>query len=270
MSNSSFDPKPQRDKKRYRDSHQQTVYLRPSNRSRRPDRKPRRQPLRVLLTVIEVLAVVGLLWVVWDMWQTRNRLNEEANRLSQQALESDATVPPTSSVVLLPAGHTSPSSDTGARPGEAGEIPSNLLPLVNAYTPPPLPTPAPEHPRRITIPAIDVDHPVVQGDDWEQLKKGVGQHVGSGMPGANGNIVLSAHNDIYGEIFRHLDQLEVGDEIWLETTTRRFVYQVQETRIVEPTEVSVMNPTSDPTVTLISCYPYLVDTQRIIVIAKLK
>jgi sortase A len=45
---------------------------------------------------------------------------------------------------------------------------------------------------------------------------------------------------------------------------------VTETRIVEPTQVEVMNATSDPTVTLISCYPYMIDKQRIVVFAKLQ
>ncbi|MBI5828796.1 MAG: sortase, partial [Chloroflexi bacterium] len=48
------------------------------------------------------------------------------------------------------------------------------------------------------------------------------------------------------------------------------IYVITGTRIVEPTEVSVMDATVGPTLTLISCYPYLVDTQRIVVFAELK
>jgi sortase A len=103
------------------------------------------------------------------------------------------------------------------------------------------------------------------GDGWEQLKRGVGQHIGTANPGENGNLVLSAHNDIFGELFRDLDRLQPGDEIIVQTATQQFIYIVDRTVIVEPTDVSVMDPTDNATITLISCYPYLVDDQRIVV-----
>jgi LPXTG-site transpeptidase (sortase) family protein len=134
---------------------------------------------------------------------------------------------------------------------------------------PALPTPALEQPRRMIIPAINVDAPVVQGVGWEQLKKGIGQVPGTTLPGQVSNSVYAAHNDIYGEIFRYLDRLKPGDEVRLYTASREFRYIVREWRIVEPIEVGVMDPTPTATLTLISCYPYLVDTQRIIVFAGL-
>ena len=134
-----------------------------------------------------------------------------------------------------------------------------------------LPTPGPEQAGSIFIPALwNAPAPVVQGDGWEQLKKGVGQHPGTANPGESGNMVVSAHNDIFGELFRDLDQLKAGDEIRLTTATREFVYRVTGTSIVEPTNVSAMAPTTRPTLTLISCYPYLVDDQRIVVVAELQ
>jgi sortase A len=115
-----------------------------------------------------------------------------------------------------------------------------------------------------------VDAPIIEGDDWEVLKKGVGHHIGSANPGERGNCVLSAHNDIYGEIFRRLPELSVGDEIRVHTETQVYDYVVEQTRIVEPTETGVLDPTSSPVLTLISCYPYGVDTHRIVVIASMK
>ena len=123
---------------------------------------------------------------------------------------------------------------------------------------------------RIQIQAINVDAPVVQGDSWDQLKKGVGQHVGSADPGQTGNVVLSAHDDVFGEIFRNLDRLQPGDQVLLFTAQQQYIYIVTGSQIVAPTQVDVMNPTSDPTLTLISCYPYMVDKQRIVVFAKLQ
>jgi len=115
-----------------------------------------------------------------------------------------------------------------------------------------------------------VDAPIVQGDGWEQLKKGVGQHIGSANPGEASNLVLSAHNDVFGEIFRNLDKLQPGDEVVLYTSQQSFSYTVETTMIVEPTQVEVMAPASDGVVTLISCYPYMVSNKRIVVIASLE
>jgi len=120
------------------------------------------------------------------------------------------------------------------------------------------------------IKSIGVDAPIVQGDDWEQLKKGVGHHLGTANPGERGNMVLSAHNDIYGEIFRNLERVEPNDEILVYSGNRLFRYVAVQKRIIEPTEVSVMYPTRDPTTTLITCHPYLVDNKRLVVIAELR
>jgi sortase A len=132
-----------------------------------------------------------------------------------------------------------------------------------------VPTPGPEHATRIQIPAIDVDAPVVEGDDWETLKRGAGHHVGSANPGERGNCVISAHNDIYGEIFRDLPELRLGDEVVVHTATRSYRYVITQKRVIEPTEVQVMEPTSSPVLTLLSCYPYGIDTHRIVVVGEL-
>jgi sortase A len=183
-----------------------------------------------------------------------------------------ATAQPTPLVtaVVLPSGHTPPDAQ-GNTKFNLDEIPEHLRPLVQSMPAAgAAPAASPEQAIRIQIPTIKVDAPVVQGDGWEQLKKGVAQHIGSANPGQNGNVVLSGHNDVYGEIFRYLDKLVPGDKIILFTQQRQYVYIVTNTVIVQPTQVEVMAPTVDPTVTLISCYPYLVDKQRIVVFATLQ
>jgi sortase A len=218
------------------------------------------------LLAIEVTAALGLVFVLFSGVDALQTLNEEA----AQGLRGSTPEPtPLITAVVLPSGHTPPGSPGGAQPNEA-EIPENLRPIVQSLPVIPIPTAGPDHARSIFIPAIwQAAAPIVQGDGWEQLRRGVGQHIGSGNPGEPGNVVLSAHNDIYGQLFRDLDQLEPGDEIILSTPTQDFTYRVTEWRIVEPTEVDVMLPTARPTVTLISCYPYLVDTQRIVVFGEL-
>jgi sortase A len=182
-----------------------------------------------------------------------------------------ATPTPTPLVmaVVLPSGHTPPDNPGNTAPNEA-EIPDHLRPMVQSLANIPVPTSAPDQVVRIQIPAINVDAPIVQGDGWEQLKKGVAQHIGSADPGQDGDVVLSAHNDVYGEIFRYLDRLSPGDQVILYTQQRQYTYIVDRTVLVEPTAVEVMASTGSPTVTLISCYPYLVDKQRIVVFARLQ
>ena len=170
--------------------------------------------------------------------------------------------------MILPSGHTPPNSPGGAQPNEA-EIPAHLLPLYQSLAQIPIPTPGPEQAIQIQIPILNVDAPVVQGDGWEQLKKGVGQHIGSTNPGQPGNMVMSAHNDVFGEIFRNLDQLKQGDQIIVYTPQHAYTYIITNVGIVEPTNVEVMATSPNPSITLISCYPYMVDNKRIIVQASL-
>jgi sortase A len=226
----------------------------------------RRKFLDRILLGVEVLAVLGLVFVILNGVGLLRRLNTEV-----AAALSPPTVMPTPLVmaVVLPGGHTPPDAQGNTRPNEA-EIPEHLRPMVQSLANIPVPTAAPDQAVRIQIPAIEVDAPVVQGDGWEQLKKGVGQFIGSPPPGRDGNLVLSAHNDVYGEIFRYLDRLVPGDQVVIYTNQRQFTYIVDRTVLVEPTAVEVMAPTSSPTVTLISCYPYLVNNQRIVVFARLQ
>jgi sortase A len=226
----------------------------------------RRRVMDRILLAVEVLAVVGLVGVLISGLGILRDLNQEvASALIQETL----TPTPLVMAVVLPSGHTPPDAQGNTRPN-IDEIPAHLQPMVQSLANLPVPTAAPDQAIRIQIPAIDIDAPVVQGDGWEQLKKGVGQNIGSANPGQTGNIVLSAHNDVYGELFRHLDKLAAGDQVILSTQQRQYVYIVDRTAIVEPTAVEVMASTGSPTVTLISCYPYLVDKQRIVVFARLQ
>ncbi len=237
-----------------------------------PERRGRRRPqasrkwLSRLLLAVEVLGLLGLAYILVTGAGALQKLNAEV----AEALSGEPTPTPLITAVVLPSGHTPPTAPGGARPNDA-EIPEHLRPLVQSMPTVAIPTPGPEQARSIFIPALWNDAaPVVQGDGWEQLKKGVGQHIGSANPGESGNMVLSAHNDIFGELFRDLDRLKPGDEIIIYTATREYVYRVTGMRIVEPTEVEVMNDSAKPTVTLISCYPYLVDNQRIVVFGELE
>ncbi len=228
-----------------------------------------RDRLLLAVEIVTVLSLVGVLIFAAESVQEINRTSaqEQATQLGDLPTASPT---PIITAVVLPGGHTPPTSPGGAQPNY-DEVPGYLRPQVEQQFLGPviLPTPGPGLANRILIPSIGVDAPVVQGDGWEQLKQGVAQHVGTANPGQNGNMVLSAHDDIYGEIFRYLEKLKPGDEVILKTLNGQYTYQVVDSKIVKPDEVSVMAPTKEPVVTLITCYPYLVNNKRIVVVAKL-
>ena len=100
--------------------------------------------------------------------------------------------------------------------------------------------------------------------------KGVGQKLGTANPGENGFIILSAYNDIYGEIFRYLDKLKQGDEIVLYTRSAKYSYFVDKYEIVTtPTLDLKFNP-NESMVVLTSSYPYLQSDKWIVVYASLR
>jgi sortase A len=236
----------------------------PGGRGRKQHERPHRSrwgKLRDrLLLVLEIGALVGLVAILAISLLNLSSLNDEY--AEAKPLPTPSPTPLAGGI--LPSGHQPPE--------EPGSVPVHLRDLVEGDAPPPamIPTPGPEAPTRITIPAIEVDALVVEGDSWEQLKLGVGHHLNTANPGERGNMVLSAHNDIYGEIFRRLPSLELGDEIVVYAGEQPYRYVVTAKQIVEPTEVGVLAPTTKPVATLISCYPYMVDTHRIVVVAELQ
>lgn len=243
------------------------VHEAPDLKLRSPARSPAGKWFERFLLAVELAAAAGLIYVFFNGLSVLETLNREM--AAAFALPSSTTANPLIGPVVLPSGHTPPTTGQAAQPNEA-EIPEHLRPQVQAYIAGlEIPTPGPEQALGIRIEAIAVNAPIVQGDGWEELKRGVGQHIGSADPGQPGNLVLTGHNDIYGEVFRDLDKLEEGDEIVIYSANNTYTYTVTETQIVAPTEVSVMDPTPGATMTLISCYPYRVDTQRIVVFAEL-
>ena len=218
------------------------------------------------LFVVEILAILGLAGVLLNGMGMLRTLNEEVVAAWQQNTPEPT---PLITAVVLPSGHVSPKeSDISQQ--NWGEVPAHLQDIARSFENLPIPTTGPEAAISIRIPAIKVDSRIFPGDNWEQLRKGVGQHLGTPDPGEPGNLVLAGHNDIYGEIFRDLDRLKPGDTIHIFTITHQYVYVVTDTQIVEPIQVEVMAPTTNSVVTLISCYPYLVDNKRIVVKATLQ
>lgn len=225
-------------------------------------RKPGKRGWRdSVLLILEVAALAGLVVVLLLSYLNLQTLNKEVAMARESTATPAASEAPQITLSVLPGGHSPPTA--------GNPLPQRLADLVQPVVPAPIPTPGPQSPTRIVIESIGVDAPVVPGDDWEQLKKGAGHHLNSANPGERGNTVISAHNDIFGEIFRHLDQAELEDEVIVYAGETPFRYIVKAKRIVEPSTVEVMAPTASPVLTLITCYPYMINTHRMVIIAEL-
>lgn len=249
---------------------------------RPPAGRQRRRGRERAILLAEILLVMALLIIAGSStrgWLAlRQKLPTEGiTLLGEQALAAPATEPvepePAPAIRLrdLPLGRYS-APDQAEPQSRRLEPPAHL----RAWLDPdqqapaqPIPAPAVQAATRIIIPAINVDAPIGEGTDWEALKYRVGHHPGTANPGQRGNMVLAAHNDVYGEIFRYLPEVPVGEVITIYAGEQVFRYRIVERRIIRPEQTEVMLPTTRPTVTLISCYPYLVDTHRIVLFGEL-
>jgi sortase A len=122
----------------------------------------------------------------------------------------------------------------------------------------------------IKIPKIGLDRVVVEGVGVADLKKGPGHYPGTALPGQLGNTVISGHRTTYGAPFNRLDELQVGDEILVYDQSGPFKYVVSENKIVSPTAVEVLDPSSDARLTLTTCHPKFSARQRLIIVATLE
>ncbi|GAB4511982.1 MAG: hypothetical protein OHK0046_10820 [Anaerolineae bacterium] len=228
------------------------------------------------LLLVEVAAVFGLIYISVSLLTARDTLREETNavQISAEATRQAGipTIAPTPTLrienIVLPGGHI---FENGQPIINTTEIPAHLLPAVQTQLLRPLierPPQTNRTPLTLTIDKIGVDNTIVQGTDWEALQAGIGQALNGATPyDDNGNVVLAAHNDIFGSIFRDLDDLVAGDRFTIRTENGIHTYEVTHWEVVEPDAVHVMENKGRPMATLISCYPYGVNSHRIVVFA---
>ena len=121
----------------------------------------------------------------------------------------------------------------------------------------------------IEIPKIDVKKAVVEGVGVEDLKQGPGHYPETPMPGQHGNAAIAGHRTTYGAPFYNISELQPGDPIFVTTAAGRFRYDVVEQKIVDPSDVWVLDPTPDDRLTLTTCNPRFSAAQRLVVVARL-
>lgn len=118
---------------------------------------------------------------------------------------------------------------------------------------------------------------IVEGVEHEHLRQGPGHYPGSAQPGEVGNFVVSGHRTTYAAPFNRIDELRRGDPIVVDAREARYTYEVTGTKIVEPTEVDVIEPVpghpgkkaEKAVITLSTCHPEYSARQRLIVFGTL-
>jgi sortase A len=261
----------------------------PSGNGHGPRPARRREGWDRMLLGVEILAMAGVAAVLvvggYFLITENDKLDDLERKTAQIQQEAESMRPtltpaPELSVRLadyvLPGGHYSPLETDGVAAFNIEELPASVRPAAVAQLAAPQATFAqslPVSPARIAISTekVQISGSIYGDDDWFALQKGVGHLTGSANPGERGNMVLTAHNDIYGEIFKDIQYLEPGDEIEVfDQQGRQYTYVVTEKWIVAPSKIEVLQPTNEPAVTLITCHPYQIDTQRMVVRGILK
>jgi sortase A len=139
-------------------------------------------------------------------------------------------------------------------------------------------------------PAINLDSEIVsvgwkqvlQGGKlasvWEVAEYAAGWHQNSALPGGGGNVVLSGHHNVKGEVFRYLVDLNPGDTVTLYADDRPYTYTVESRFVLRDKGISAekrgenarwIGSFPDERLTLVTCWPYTNNTHRVVVVAKL-
>ena len=103
------------------------------------------------------------------------------------------------------------------------------------------------------IPSVNLEVPVFTGTGEYALTRGAGRIEGTPVLGEPGNTGIAAHRDGW---FRALKDVRVGDAIEIETLQERIRFRITETFVVDPSDVQVLAPTAEPSLTLVTCYPF--------------
>lgn len=106
---------------------------------------------------------------------------------------------------------------------------------------------------RIEIASIGLSAVAREGEDARTLRFAVGHLPGTPVPPAPGNAVFAGHRDRH---FRGLGRLKPDDPIRLTTESGEFLYRVEWTAVVEPDALWVLDPTPEPSLTLVTCFPF--------------
>jgi LPXTG-site transpeptidase (sortase) family protein len=216
--------------------------------------------------------------LVWLLWAALFLIgcSPQAAFLAPPAVAVTRAAPTRTAIpVLQPPVSASPTPDPSSYPGLLGLAAQAYGPRLIAS---------------VEIPAIDVDTPVTavgwmvkDGSaadaqiEWDSPGPLAGWVITSGLPGDGANIVLYGHNNLYASIFRDLGSLKAGDRVLLKTGESDWQYKVSQVIFLRAAFVDTdtlksymkyLQPGTKEQLTLISCWPPVSNTHRIVVLAE--
>lgn len=250
----------------------------------------------IVLGLVALLAAAGM--VGYDQYQ-RARVRQRVAELRQTPVVVQTVAPPT----LRPTFTPSPTPPATATAQHNHRMPPTEVVFTATPTRPPTATPTATplpftRPVRMAVPVVGLDIPVVEVaweveernglryTRWETASYAAGHHFNSAFPGETGNVVLSGHHNIEGEVFREVSRigeagarLGLGDEVILYAEDgRAFVYRIVEWHRFREAGTSeeerlaharFLTSSERGILTLITCWPYVSNTHRVVVVAEL-
>jgi sortase A len=214
----------------------------PDNAAGRPARlRPLWRTVREIGYGLITAGLVVLLFVAYQLWGTGIA---EANSQRQLKRQFDQLIARPSTTVTAPSTATTPTTS------------APVPPTGNAVA-------------HLVIPKIGVDKFVVEGVGVSQLRKGPGHYSQTPLPGQQGNAAIAGHRTTYGAPFYRLNELRPGDDIYATTSSGHFRYSVTESKVVKPSDVSVLEATLDSRLTLTTCTPRYSASRRLVVVSQL-
>ncbi len=204
------------------------------------DLSPRpKRPLVWLERGLWLIGLFGVGWFVAVQAETRLYQGREEARL-ERALAAGTGAAAVATAGRAGAGLTELPGEEGASGQAAAGTAAPELPPGAAIG-------------RIEVPRLGVSAIVASGIDRRTLRRAVGHVPATALPGEPGNVALAAHRDRF---FRGLQGIEEDDEILITTPDGVFHYRVQWREVVEPEDVEVLDDTDEPTLTLVTCFPF--------------
>jgi len=122
---------------------------------------------------------------------------------------------------------------------------------------------------RIKIDRIGLNIVVVQGTDTSSLQKGPGHYTNTPIPGQPGTVAIAGHRTTYLAPFRHIDEIQDGDELRIEMPYAAFMYTVEKHEVVDPSDVGIIKPVGYNRLVLTACHPPYSAAHRYAIFAKL-
>lgn len=131
----------------------------------------------------------------------------------------------------------------------------------------------------LSIPKIGATAPVIwnvpEDQTQDKLLEGVVHLQGTALPGNQGNIFITGHSSYYSwvtspykDVFALLEKVSVGDKIYIQYQNKSFTYEVTDTKVVSPNNLSVLEQTPDHNLTLMTCVPIGTNLSRLIVTSR--